>query len=89
MQNIAHTRTKVKNPQPNGIVERFHQTMRNEFSRMTFRKKIYSFVRTPEKYIDCMIDSSFPLFQFVPSRDGAILQDPCQYFHLHRALCLR
>lgn len=39
--NIEHTRTKVKSPQTKGIVERGHQTMLNEFYRMTFRKKIY------------------------------------------------
>ena len=42
MENIDHTRTKVKSPQPNGIVERLHRTMLNEFYRITFRKKIYT-----------------------------------------------
>ena len=41
IENIDHTRTKVKSPQTNGIVERFHKTMLNEFYRITFRKKIY------------------------------------------------
>ena len=42
VENIDHTRTKVKSPQTNGIVERLHQTMLNEFYRITFRKKIYT-----------------------------------------------
>jgi len=42
IENIDHTRTKVKSPQTNGIVERFHKTMLNEFYRITFRKKIYA-----------------------------------------------
>ena len=42
MENIDHTRTKVKSPQTNGIVERLHKTMLNEFYRITFRKKIYT-----------------------------------------------
>jgi transposase InsO family protein len=42
IENIEHTRTTVKSPQTNGIVERFHKTMRNEFYRITFRKKIYT-----------------------------------------------
>ena len=42
IENIDHTRTKVKSPQTNGIVERFHKTMLNEFYRLTFRKKIYT-----------------------------------------------
>jgi transposase InsO family protein len=42
VENIDHTRTKVKSPQTNGMVERFHKTMLNEFYRITFRKKIYT-----------------------------------------------
>jgi len=41
VENIDHTRTKVKSPQTNGIVERFHKTILNEFSRIAFRKTIY------------------------------------------------
>jgi transposase InsO family protein len=32
----------VKSPQTNGICERFHKTILNEFYRVAFRKKIYS-----------------------------------------------
>ena len=41
VENIDHTRTKTKSPQTNGICERFHKTLLNEFYRVTFRKKIY------------------------------------------------
>jgi len=41
VENIDHTRTKVKSPQTNGICERFHKTMLNEFYRIVFRKKLY------------------------------------------------
>jgi len=41
VENIDHTRTKVKSPQTNGICERFHKTVLNEFYRIVFRKKIY------------------------------------------------
>ncbi|HUJ81963.1 MAG TPA: IS481 family transposase [Candidatus Acidoferrales bacterium] len=41
VENIDHTRTKVKSPQTNGIVERFHKTVLNEFYRVAFRRKIY------------------------------------------------
>lgn len=40
VENIDHTRTKVKSPQTKGSVEWRHKTLRNEFSRLTFRKKI-------------------------------------------------
>jgi hypothetical protein len=32
VENIDHTRTKTKSPQTNGIVERFHKTVLNEFT---------------------------------------------------------
>jgi transposase InsO family protein len=41
VENIDHTRTKTQRPQTNGICERFHKTMLNEFYRVAFRKKIY------------------------------------------------
>src|SRR5919112_5074542 len=41
VENIDHTRTKTRHPQTNGICERFHKTMLNEFYRVSFRKKIY------------------------------------------------
>ena len=41
LENIEHTRTKVKSPQTNGICERFHQTLQNEFYANAFRRKIY------------------------------------------------
>jgi hypothetical protein len=31
VENLDHPRTKVKSPQTNGIVERFHKTLLNEF----------------------------------------------------------
>jgi transposase InsO family protein len=41
LENIDHTRTRARHPQTNGICERFHKTMLNEFYRVAFRKKIY------------------------------------------------
>jgi transposase InsO family protein len=41
IEDIDHTRTKAKSPQTNGIVERFHKTVLNEFYRVAFRKKLY------------------------------------------------
>ena len=42
LENIEHTRTKVKSPQTNGICERFHQTIQNEFYASAFRRKVYT-----------------------------------------------
>src|SRR6201989_906219 len=41
VENIDHSRTKAKSPQTNGIVERFHKTMLDEFYRVAFRKHVY------------------------------------------------
>jgi transposase InsO family protein len=41
VEDIDHSRTKTKSPQTNGIVERFHKTVLNEFYRVAFRKKVY------------------------------------------------
>lgn len=42
LENIDHSKTKVRSPQTNGICERFHKTILNEFYRVTFRKKLYA-----------------------------------------------
>ncbi len=41
IENIDHSKTKARNPQTNGICERFQRTMLNEFYQIAFRKKIY------------------------------------------------
>lgn len=41
LNNIDHSKTKVKSPQTNGICERFHKTILQEFYQITFRKKVY------------------------------------------------
>jgi transposase InsO family protein len=52
LHGIEHTKTKVKSPQTNGICERFHQTVLNEFYKITFRKKLYSDIETLQKDLD-------------------------------------
>ncbi len=42
VEDIDHSRTKTKSPQTNGIAERFHKTVLNEFYRIAFRKKLYA-----------------------------------------------
>jgi hypothetical protein len=42
IEGIDHSRTKAYSPQTNGICERFHKTMKEEFYDSAFRKKIYS-----------------------------------------------
>jgi transposase InsO family protein len=41
VENIYHSRTKARHPQTNGICERFHRTIQEEFYATAFRKKLY------------------------------------------------
>jgi len=42
LNDIEHTKTKAKSPQTNGICERFHRTLLQEFYQVAFRKKLYT-----------------------------------------------
>ena len=52
LNDIDHTKTKAKSPQTNGICERAHQTILNEFYRVTFRKKVYGDLETLQSDLD-------------------------------------
>ena len=52
VENIDHTRTKAKSPQTNGIVERFHKTMLDEFYRVAFRKRLYDTISALQADLD-------------------------------------
>jgi transposase InsO family protein len=55
VENIDHTRTKAKSPQTNGICERFHKTMLDEFYRVAFRKKIYDTIEQLQEDLDAWL----------------------------------
>lgn len=57
IEDIDHTRTKAKSPQTNGIVERLHKTMLNEFYRIAFRKKIYHSIEELQADLDAWIQT--------------------------------
>lgn len=42
IENIDHSKTRARSPQSNGICERFHKTVLDEFYRIAFRRKIYN-----------------------------------------------
>jgi len=42
IEGIEHSKTQVRHPQTNGICERLHRTMQEEFYAVAFRKKLYS-----------------------------------------------
>ena len=57
INDIDHTKTKAMSPQTNGICERFHKTILNEFYQITFRKKHYSTMEALQKDLDDWIKS--------------------------------
>jgi transposase InsO family protein len=52
INDIDHTKTKAMSPQTNGICERFHKTILQEFYQVTFRKKLYADMETLQKDLD-------------------------------------
>jgi len=52
LNDIDHTKTKVRSPQTNGICERFHKTILQEFYQVTFRKKLYEDMDSLQKDLD-------------------------------------
>ena len=56
INDIEHTKTKARSPQTNGICERFHKTMLQEFYQVTFRKKIYRDIDTLQSDLDFWLE---------------------------------
>ena len=55
VEDIDHSRTKTKSPQTNGICERFHRTILDEFYRVAFRKKIYRAIEELQDDLDAWL----------------------------------
>jgi transposase InsO family protein len=56
LNDIDHTKTKAKSPQTNGICERFHKTVLQEFYQVAFRKKIYTDIESLQADLDAWLD---------------------------------
>ncbi len=56
VEDIDHTKTKAKSPQTNGICERFHKTILEEFYQIAFRRKIYETIEELQADLDQWID---------------------------------
>jgi transposase InsO family protein len=52
INDIEHTKTKVKSPQTNGICERFHKTILQEFYQVALRKNLYNDLHSLQKDLD-------------------------------------
>jgi transposase InsO family protein len=52
VENIDHSKTKAYSPQTNGICERFHRSMQDEFYSVAFRKRLYSTLEELQADVD-------------------------------------
>jgi transposase InsO family protein len=52
IEGIEHSKTQVKHPQSNGICERLHRTMQEEFYAVAFRKKLYDSLENLQADLD-------------------------------------
>ena len=52
INDIEHTKTKVRSPQTNGICERFHKTILQEFYQVALRKNIYTDLKSLQADLD-------------------------------------
>lgn len=57
IEEIEHTKTKARSPQTNGICERFHKTMLQEFYQIAFRKKLYESIDQLQQDVDRWLKS--------------------------------
>jgi transposase InsO family protein len=56
IEGIEHSKTQVRHPQTNGICERLHRTMQEEFYAIAFRKKLYNSLATLQDDLDQWMD---------------------------------
>lgn len=56
IEDIDHTKTKAKSPQTNGICERFHRTIQEEFYAIAFRKKMYDSIEALQTDLDTWME---------------------------------
>ncbi len=56
VENIDHTKTRAKSPQTNGICERFHRTMQDEFYSVAFRKRLYTSLDQLQADVDTWLE---------------------------------
>nr|WP_254846976.1 integrase core domain-containing protein [Leptospira alexanderi] len=52
LEDIDHSKIKARHPQSNGICERFHRTIQDEFYTIAFRKKVYNSIKDLQKGLD-------------------------------------
>lgn len=57
LEDVEHSKIRARHPQSNGICERFHKTILNEFYRIAFRKKVYNTIEELQADLDAWVDN--------------------------------
>jgi len=73
--HIRHTRIKPRNPQSNGMVERFNRTLLDEFYQITMIKKVY----TSLAQLQVDLDSFITYYNFKRTNQGYRLKGKIPY----------
>jgi transposase InsO family protein len=55
LNGVEHRTTRVRRPQTNGFVERFHQTIQNEFFALKFRETFYTSLEELQADLDAWL----------------------------------
>ena len=69
LNDIEHSRTKANHPQTNGICERFHKTILQEFYQVAFRRKIYQSIEELQHDLDEWMDGVLQQYAYSPGQD--------------------
>ena len=56
VEDIDHSKTRARRPQSNGICERFHKTMQDEFYAVAFRKNVYDDLEQLQQDLDTWME---------------------------------
>lgn len=75
VSGIEHTKTKARHPQTNGICERFHKTILQEFYQSAFRRKVYNSTDELQKDLDDWINQ----YNFDRTHSGKICNGKTPY----------
>jgi transposase InsO family protein len=86
INDIEHTKTQAQSPQTNGICERFHKTVLNEFYQVAFRKKLYSTIEQLQSDLDQWMHS----YNYERTHQGKMCcgRTPIATFDEGKGICL-
>ena len=57
IEEVEHTKTKVRSPQTNRICERVHKPILNEFYRLAFRRKLFGSLAELQADVDAWVEA--------------------------------